>query len=205
MSFIDERFPEKWALDAVRSILWVNEIVATRNQRESRNTPFAFPRYEWDLSMAAKVGRARAEFDDWFLVMRGQEHTFPLRDPADYTVPRQRIATGDGATKTFQLVKTHTVGATAFDREIQTPVTSSVRVWVNGVEQLSGWSVSRTTGIVTFTAAPADGAVIEATCAFDMRVRFNQAQLDWRIAEKNVSKGYLWVCPGLKLIEVIGE
>lgn len=205
MSFYDERFPEKWALDAVRSILWVNEIAATRNQREVRNSPFAFPRYEWDLSMAAKVGRARAEFDDWFLVMRGQENTFPLRDPADYTAARQQIATGDGATKAFQLVKTHTVGASSFARQILTPVTASVRVWVNGVEQMSGWSVSRTTGIVTFTIAPADGAVIEASYTFDVRVRFNQARLDWKIAEKNVSQGYIWVCPGLKLIEVIGE
>lgn len=205
MSFIDERFPEKWALDAVRSILWVNEIVATRNQRESRNSPFAFPRYEWDLSMSAKVGRARAEFDDWFLVMRGQEHTFPLRDPADYTMPRQVIASGDGATKEFQLIKTHTVGAASFDREILTPVTSSVRVWVNDVEQVSGWSAGRTTGKVTLTVAPADEAVIEAACTFDMRVRFNQPRLDWKIAGKNVSKGYLWVCPGLKLIEAFGE
>lgn len=205
MSFVDERFPEKWALDAVRSILWVNEIVATRNQRESRNSPFAFPRYEWDLSMAAKAGRARAEFDDWFLVMRGQEHTFPLRDPADYTVARQTIAAGDGATKTFQLVKTHAVGNATFAREILTPVTSSVHVWVNGIEQVSGWSVGRTTGIVTFDVAPAESAVIEAACTFDVRVRFNQVRLDWKIVEKNVAKGYLWVCPGLKLIEILGE
>lgn len=205
MSFIDERFPEKWALDAVRSILWANEIVATRNQRESRNSPFAFPRYEWDLSMSAKVGRARAEFDDWFLVMRGQENTFPLRDPADYTVERQAIGAGDGATKTFQLVKTHSVGNAAFAREILTPVTGSVHVWVNGIEQVSGWAVGRTTGIVTFDTAPAESAVIEAACMFDVRVRFNQPRLDWKIAEKNGSKGYLWVCPGLKLIEAFGE
>lgn len=76
-----------------------------------------------------------------------------------------------------------------------------MRVWVNDVEQLSGWSVSRTTGRVTFTVAPADSAAVDASCTFDVRVRFNQARLDWRIAEKNVAKGFLWVCPGLKLIE----
>lgn len=205
MSFIDERFPEKWALDAVRSILWVNEIVATRNQREARNSPYAFPRYQWDLSMAAKVGPARAEFDDWFLVMRGQEHSFALRDPADYTMARQTIATGDGATKAFQLIKTHSVGASSFAREIYTPVTESVRVWVNGVEQMSGWTVGRTTGIVTFTVAPAESAVVEASCTFDVRVRFNQSSLDWKIAEKNAALGYIWVCPGLKLIEALDE
>ena len=50
-----------------------------------------------------------------------------------------------------------------------------------------------------------DGAVVEASCTFDVPVRFNQAALDWQIAGKNPSRGYLWVCPGLSLIEVIGE
>lgn len=205
MSFYDQRFPEKWALDAVRSIRWVNEIVAPRNQRESRNTPVSKARYVWDLSMSAKTGGERMEFDAWFLAMHGQEHTFAHKDPADYLLERQTIGAGTGAKLDFQLVKTYSVGLASYARDILRPVTATVRVWVNGIELVSGWLVSRTTGIITFNSAPADGAVVEASCTFDVPVRFNQAALDWQIAGKNPSRGYLWVCPGLSLIEVIGE
>jgi len=205
VSFYDERFPEKWALDAVRSINWMNEVVAPRNQREVRNTPVAEARYSWDLSMSAKTGTERLEFDAWFLAMNGQQHTFVHRDPADDQLARQTIGTGTGAALTFQLVKTYSVGLASYSRNIRRPVTSTVRVWVNGVEQVSGWSVSRTTGIITFGSAPADGAVVQASCDFDVPVRFNQAKLDWQIAGKNATRGFLWVCPGLSLIEVIGE
>jgi uncharacterized protein (TIGR02217 family) len=205
VSFYDERFPEKWALDAVRSIRWINEIVAPRNQREVRNTPMATARYVWDLSMSAKTGGERMEFDGWFLAMNGQQHTFVYRDLADYQLDRQTIGTGTGAKLAFQLVKSYSAGLATYSRNITRPVTATVRVWVNGVELLSGWSVSRTTGIITFGSAPADGAVVAASCEFDVPVRFNQSSLDWQIAGKNPVRGLLWVCPGLSLIEVIGE
>ncbi len=205
MSFVDTRFPERWALDAVRAIRWQNEIGATRNQRERRNTPFATARYSWDLSMAAHMSSQRAQFDNWFLAMWGQEHTFPFRDPADYTLAAQTIALGTGALKTFQIIKSHTIGATTYDRNITTPVTATVQVWINGALQSSGWTVSRTTGIITFASAPAEDAVIAAACQFDVPVRFNQDSLEWAIADKNTANGYIWTCPGLKLLEVVGE
>lgn len=205
MSFVDINFPEKWALDAERSIVWQNEIVATRNHREARNTPMAAPRYAWDLSMNAKRAAERAEFDDWFLAMQGQQHTFALRDPADHVMARQQVGTGDGTTTEFQLVKTYTKGSASFAREIVRPVTTTVQVWVNDILQESGVTVGRTTGLLTFSVAPAGDAVVEAACTFDVPVRFNQASLAWRIVEKNPSRGFLWICPGLSLIEVIGE
>lgn len=203
MSFVDVRFPDKWALDAVRSVRFLTEIVAPKNNRESRNNPQAEARYTWDLSMTAKLADERLEFDAWFLAMGGQLSSFAFRDPADSTMPRQAIGTGAGVQTQFQITKTYAVGAATYARQIRRPVTSSVRVWVAGAEVVSGWTVSRTTGIVEFSAAPT-GAV-EVACTFDVPVRFNQSSLDWQIAGKNPTRGYLWVCPALALIEVIGE
>lgn len=205
MSFVDVRFPEKWALDAVRSVHWDTEIITTRNQREKRNGAFANPRYSWDLSMSAKTPAERAEFDDWWMALRGPEHTFPFRDPADHELDRQTIGIGDGTTDMFQIIRTFSVGSLSHDRAITMPVTETVLVWVNEVAMLTGWSVDRATGLIEFDTPPAESAVIEAACEFDVRVRFNQAALDWQIADKNNVRGYIWICPGLKLIEVVGE
>ena len=48
----------------------------------------------------------------------------------------------------------------------------------NGTPQASGWSVSTTTGVVTFTTAPALGVAISAGFEFDVPVRFDTDVFD---------------------------
>jgi Conserved hypothetical protein 2217 (DUF2460) len=53
------------------------------------------------------------------------------------------------------------------------PVAGTVRVYKEGAEPLSGWSVDVTAGIVTFTTAPAAGVAITADFELDVPVRFD--------------------------------
>lgn len=205
MSFVDERFPEEYAYGAVASDDWLAEVVETRNRIEARNLPVADVRRSWDLSTTGKTKSQRSGIHNYFLSMRGPVHSFPFRDLFDYECARSTIATGDGSDLTIQLVKPYTIGSQTYSRPITKPITSSVRVWVNGIEQLSGWTVSRTTGIVTFGVAPADGAVIEASFEFDVPVRFAESRLSWRAENRNVAQGLIFFCDSLSLIEVIGE
>lgn len=58
---------------------------------------------------------------------------------------------------------TQTSGLTAFGPLAYTPAgatNTSIRVFVNGVIQLAGWTASTATKIITFSPAPADNAVI---------------------------------------------
>lgn len=205
MSFVDTRFPESYAYGAVATDDWQAEVVETRNRIEARNLPVSDVRRSWDLSTTGKTAAERAGIHDYFLAMRGPVHSFPFRDLFDYECARSTIATGNGALTTFQLVKPYTIGSETYERTITKPITSTVRVWVNGIEQMSGWSVSRTTGIVTFSGAPADGVAIEASFEFDVPVRFVESRLSWRAENRNVSRGLMFFCDSLTLIEVIGE
>jgi uncharacterized protein (TIGR02217 family) len=58
-------------------------------------------------------------------------------------------------------------------RTIAKPVAGTVRVYLDGVEQLAGWLVDLTTGVVTFLTAPAAGVAITADLEFDVPVRFD--------------------------------
>jgi uncharacterized protein (TIGR02217 family) len=58
-------------------------------------------------------------------------------------------------------------------RTITKPVAGTVKVYLDDVEQLSGWSVDTTTGLVTFSVPPAVGVEITADFAFDVPVRFD--------------------------------
>ena len=205
MSFVDQRLPERYAYGAVSSDDWLTEIVESLGRAEIRNAPSANPRRSWDLSTTARSETDRAELHSWFLAMRGQLHSFAFRDLADYTMPKQTIGTGDGSDTTWQLRKAYTVSSATYYRNITKPITSTVRVWVNGVEATSGWSVSRTTGIVTFGTAPTNGHLIQASCEFDVPVRFAQSKLSWSAVNRHGDNGLLWVCSDMALIEVLGE
>ncbi len=63
-------------------------------------------------------------------------------------------------------------------RTIAKPVAGTVRVALGMVEQLSGWTLDATTGVITFTTAPASGVAIRAGFEFDVPVRFDSDTLD---------------------------
>jgi len=88
------------------------------------------------------------------------------------------IGTGDGTTTAFQLVKHYASGAQSWTRAIAKPVAGTMRIALGGVEQLSGWSVDSTTGLVSFSAAPGAGVAITAGFEFDVPVRFDTDALD---------------------------
>lgn len=204
MSFIDSRFPETYAYGAVSSDDWMTEVVESLARTEYRNAPAAHPRRVWDLSTTFRTQAERDGIHKFFLAMRGQLHAFPFRDLQDYQSARGNIGTGNGTAVAFQLIKNYIVGSEVYSRPITKPVVSTVRVWVNNSEITTGWSVSRATGIVTFTSPPANGYAIEASCEFDVPVRFASSRLGWAARDRHAGE-LAYVCESLQLIEVIGE
>ena len=57
-------------------------------------------------------------------------------------------------------------------------MTGTVRVALGMIEQLSGWTVDTTTGVVIFATAPAGGVIVRAGFEFDVPVRFDSDTLD---------------------------
>ena len=95
----------------------------------------------------------------------------------------------------FDLVKTYGTGEDAQVRRITRPVVGSVGVAVGGVVA-AGWTLGDL-GAIDFAVAPAAGAVVGASFAFDVPVRFAEDRIDvglasWRAAE----------APSVPLIEV---
>ena len=123
----------------------------------------------------------------FFEARNGRLHGFRYKDWADYksalpsqavTPTDQQIGTGTGSLQTFQLAKRYTSGAQTWVRTIAKPVTGTVRLALGMVEQLSGWTLDATTGVVTFTTAPGSGVIIRAGFEFDVPVRFDSDALD---------------------------
>lgn len=161
------------------------------------------PLWQFTLPQGVRDQETFESVKDHWLTMRGTFHTWPFRDPLDFasvalarpnTIPNvtmmdQTIGTGDGVNRFFQIVKTYTRGSQTYTRKIYKPVLSTVIVSVNGVLVTTGFSVSRTTGIITFDAPVTAGHVVRCGYLFDCEVRFESDDTfdgivrSWGIAE----------------------
>jgi uncharacterized protein (TIGR02217 family) len=187
------------------------DIVALASGREERNQRWAQSRRRYDAGYGVRTLDALHAVLAFFEERRGRLYGFRWRDRGDSrsgvpsAIPApgdQPLGTGDGARRTFQLVKRYGAAFAPFDRVIAKPVAGSVRVAVAGIEKAAGadFTIDTTTGIVTFLPgkAPAAGVLVTAGFKFDVPVRFDTDEL--RVDVEAFSAGAI---PHIPLIEII--
>ncbi|WP_232831584.1 phage distal tail protein, Rcc01695 family [Pseudogemmobacter bohemicus] len=163
------------------------QVVELASGDEERNASWANSRRRYDVAYGIRRADDLAAVVAFFEARNGRLHGFRYKDWADYksalplqaiTATDQQIGTGTGSLQTFQLAKRYTSGAQTWVRTIAKPVAGTVRVALGMVEQMSGWTVDTTTGVITFTTAPANGVIVRAGFEFDVPVRFDSDSLD---------------------------
>lgn len=187
MAFHEVRFPDNISRGARGGPERRTQIVELASGDEERNASWANSRRRYDVAYGIRRADDLAAVVAFFEARNGRLHGFRFKDwgdhksclPSGTPVPTdQLIGTGDGATTAFQLVKRYASGSQTWVRTITKPVAGTVRVALDGAEQLSGWTVNTTTGVLTFDIAPAAGVAITAGFAFDVPVRFATDLLD---------------------------
>lgn len=182
----DVRFPEQIAYGATGGPQWSTTVAALQSGYEQRIQNWAAGRHRYNVSTGIKRIEDYALVLAFFHARRGRLRGFRFKDWSDFTssaspataitATDQTIGVGPGP---HQLVKTYADPHNAYIRRITRPVSGTVRVSVNAVEQTGGsptfpWSVNLNTGVVTFTGnQPASNAVIRAGYQFDVPVRFD--------------------------------
>ena len=187
MAFHEVRFPDDISRGARGGPERRTQIVELASGDEERNASWANSRRRYDVAYGIRRADDLAAVVALFEARNGRLHGFRFKDWADHKscLPSatpgptdQAIGTGDGITTAFQLVKRYASGSQTWVRAITKPVAGTVRIALDGAEQLGGWSVDTTTGVVTFATAPAEGVAITAGFAFDVPVRFDTDALD---------------------------
>jgi uncharacterized protein (TIGR02217 family) len=186
MAFYEVRFPDNISRGARGGSERRTQVVELASGDEERNASWANSRRRYDVAYGIRRADDLAAVVAFFEARNGRLHGFRYKDWADYksalpsqaiTATDQQIGTGTGSLQTFQLTKRYTSGAQTWVRTIAKPVAGTVRVALGMIEQLSGWTVD-TTGVVTFTTAPANGVIVRAGFEFDVPVRFDSDTLD---------------------------
>jgi uncharacterized protein (TIGR02217 family) len=191
VDFHEVRFPLDIALKSRGGPQRRTDIVTLGSGIEARNARWSRSRRRFDAGYGIKSVAGLSAIVAFFEERRGMLYGFRFRDRADFksctpdAAPSpldQVIGTGDGAQRSFTLVKTYGAGFAPYAREIRKPVAGSVRIAVNGVEKGAGldFDVDASTGVVSFRAgrAPPLGASVTAGFFFDVPVRFDTDYLE---------------------------
>ena len=176
--FHEVQFPPDISYGASGGPGYSTTVVTTVSGHERRNANWAAARGKWNVAHGLKKREQVATLIAFFRARRGRAYGFRFKDWTDYQALAQLIGQGDGVTKTFQLVKSYASGGEVETRVITKPVPGTVKIYRDGVEAVSGWSVNTATGLVTFTVAPVSGVQVTADFEFDVPVRFDTDVLD---------------------------
>lgn len=163
--------------DVVRTPVWDTSIHTTISGKETRMARQVYPRWKWELTY--NVLRSDATHSElqqlagFFNARKGRFDTFLYRDADDNTAIAQILGQGTDSLTTFQLIRDFG----GFKEVILAPQTVSA-VYIDGVAQSSGWSVSAwgtaTPGVITFASAPANNAIITADFSFYFPCRMSE-------------------------------
>lgn len=197
MAFHEVRFPDDIAYGATGGPEFATSVVATASGYEQRNINWSAARGRWDVASGLKKQTQLDTLIAFFRARKGRAHGFRFKDWTDYKATAQALGTGNGTITTFQLIRTYSSGGSTDVRTITKPVAGTVKVYLAGVLQASGWSVNTTTGVITFSTAPANGVTVSADYEFDVPVRFDTDRMAVTIEQINLHQ---W--SGIGIVEI---
>lgn len=205
--FHEVQFPLRLALATSGGPVRRTEIVQLSNGSETRNARWRDARRSYDAGSGVRSLADLYDVVAFFEARSGQLNGFRFRDPIDSRSSRpeepitpvdQAIGIGDGAERSFQLVKTYADAGGSSLRSITKPVPGSVTIAIGGAIQPAGsFEVDTTSGRITLETAPDTGMVVSAGFEFDVPVRFDIDRV-----EINLSAFRAGQIPSIPLLEI---
>ena len=159
-----------------RTPLWATDVQAAASGKELRVQWYSSPRWKYDIPLnfarvsgfsAQTPSNEMAAVNSLFSSVQGCWDTFLYTDPYSNTASATPFGTGNGSATTFQLLDIE--GFPIYD------LNGSASIYVGGVLTTPASIVS---GLVTFSAAPANGAALTWSGGYYRRVRFDMDEFE---------------------------
>lgn len=179
MSFVEVQFPADISYGSSGGPEYSTDIVETFSGHEQRNINWSQSRAKYNATHGVKTPEQLDELIQFFRARQGRAIGFRFKDWTDYQATAQNIGTGDSVETDFQMVKRYTNGSVTVTRTINKPVNNAqLKIYLDAVLQVSGYTVDFETGIVIFDTPPGVDVVITTDFEFDVPVRFDTDHLD---------------------------
>lgn len=207
MAFHDVRLLEDIERGAEGGPRFKTNILILSSGFEQRNIEFEETRGFWDVGYGIQTKVDFTGVMEFFYARQGRANSFRFKDFSDFEIgddstnTPQTIGTGTGSLTTFQISRLYSSGGFDFNRTVTKIVaTPTPRIFLDAVEQGSGFTINLLTGIVTFSVAPGAGVLVRIICEFDVAVRFDTDALDLNLLHFDAGS-----IPRVPVIEVRGE
>lgn len=171
-SFHEVRFPTGIGFGSSGGPFFKTEVIELDSGHERRNIQWEYPLEAWNVAYGVKTEEQLQELLTFFYARRGMAYGFRFKNPIDH-VGEEEVCNYLVQAGAYQMFKHYVSGPASLSRKIVKPVEDTVRVFVDGTEAESGWTVDETTGLITFTSSPYPD-VVTASFEFDIPVRFGQ-------------------------------
>lgn len=180
---------------------WSTRIQKAVSGKELRAALMSYPVYKFSLTYEVlRAETAYAELQSligFFNARQGAFDSFLYDDAADNTAAAQTFGAGNGGSTAFQLIRT--LGG---NTEPVMNLNGNPSIYVAGVLKTLTTDYTLSNGMVTFVAAPANGAALTWSGSYYYRCRFLQDAADfenflyqlWKL-----QKLELWGCLGNKI------
>jgi len=207
MAFHDVRLLEDIERGAQGGPRFKTGILILSSGFEKRNIEFEETRGFWDVGYGIQTKTDFTGVIEFFYARQGRANSFRFKDFSDFEIGNnttstpQTIGIGNASATTFQISRLYSSGGFDFNRTINKIVaTPTPRIFLDAVEQGSGFTINLLTGIVTFSVAPGAGVLVRIICEFDTAVRFDTDALDINLLHFDAGS-----IPKIPVIEVRGE
>jgi len=201
MAFDEIRLPIEVERGASGGPGFLTNISVLNSGKEQRNSLWAVDRGQWDVGFGIQNRADSLLIRDFFYARLGRARGFRFRDWTNYQALVEQPTTpeSDNVETDFQMFYDYSDSAGfTYTKQIFKPTTEDLVVYVDGViESSSNYSLDTTTGIITFTSAPAYGSDVTWTGTFDLPVRFDTDQLQLQVTTKNVI-----TAPSIPIVEL---
>lgn len=166
---------------------FLTTITELGNGSEDRNAEWDDGRVQFNAALGVRSLTDLRELVSFHRRRKGRARPFLVRDLLDYEVSLDNgegvFSSGDdeaqptdGERTTFQLKKNYVDDFNTDTRTIRKPEEDTVAIYIDGAET-HGWTLDYSTGLVTFSSAPDEDAVLEWTGRFYVPVRFMQDRI----------------------------
>lgn len=197
MKFIEERLLDCISYSSSFGIEFNTKIEQIVSGQERRVALWDMPRGKFTVDYSMLTPEHGAILRGAFMACRGSLYGFRFKDWADFKVSKSSLGITKEGSNTIQLTKSYSFGGEGLKRIIRKPVTGTVKLYINEIEE--SFTIDYSTGIISFNAE-AGGLPIAWSGEFDTPVRFLHDKMDFLPGV--TKKSGLFVATGAELIEV---
>jgi uncharacterized protein (TIGR02217 family) len=190
MAFHETQFPTEISVGSQVIPRVRCSVIFLGNGEDRRIAFWRQPHFEFNAKYGIASVESLYDVQQFFMAREGSVHGFRFQNPLDYTSAAdgvssstyydQVIGWGNGSTTQFQLSKQYDDGVTKFNFGIFKPVSGSVTIGLDGIQQdpATGptitWSVDTTTGVITTSPAVPYGSLLSSGYSYDLPCMFGE-------------------------------